>query len=146
MKTCCSEETAKTMAPALIRWGIGLLLFTSGAGKIPKIAGFAQGIASRFEETILPAWMVMPYGYVLPFVELLVGLTLILGLMRNAVLFLAGITFLSLAFGQMLLKGHATVANILVYLFMVAIALFLSKYDRWCVFGGNATKPVSDQA
>jgi hypothetical protein len=69
------------------------------------------------------------------------GILLILGLFRNGTLFVTGLTFISLAFGQILLKQYPTVAIILGYLFMTAVVLFLEEDDRWtlgcCRAGGD---------
>ncbi len=129
-----SNSTAlmRSMGLALLRWGIGLRLLVSGLAKVGDLGGFVNGsILPAFAETILPKWMLVPYAYALPVVELLLGALLILGLFRCVSLFLSGLTFLSLAFGQMLLKQHATVLDILVYLAMTAALLFFGEHDRW---------------
>lgn len=122
----------RSMGLALIRWGLGLRLLVSGAGKIGDLSGFVNGyLLPSFAETILPGWLVAPYGYALPVVELLLGIILILGFFRISALLVSGLTFLSLAFGQMLLQQHATVLDILLYLFLTAVLLFLGEHDRW---------------
>jgi hypothetical protein len=68
-------------------------------------------------------------------VEVLLGVLLILGLCRTCALLLSGVTLISLAFGQILLQQHATVANIFVYILMTAIALWMGEHDRWTLDG-----------
>ena len=131
-KCCCMDP--KTAAPALIRWGLGMLFLVGGIAKVTMLNGFVHGyLAPAFEKTFLPGWLVIAYGYALPFVELALGALLLLGLYRVAALFVTGLTLLSLAFGQMLVQQHATVANIFLYLFLTAVALFLNEYDRWAL-------------
>ena len=132
MKSLCDVNAGKSMGLALLRWGLGLRLLVSGVSKIGDLGGFVNGyILPAFAETILPGWMVAPYGYALPPVELLLGVLLILGLFRNLTLLVTGLTFLSLAFGQMLLQQHSTVLDILLYLFLTTVLLYLGEKDRW---------------
>lgn len=132
MKSLCDVNAGKSMGLALLRWGLGLRLLVSGVSKIGDLGGFVNGyLLPVFKETILPGWMVAPYGYALPPVELLLGMLLILGTFRNLSLLVTGLTFLSLAFGQMLLKQHDTVLSILLYLFMTTVLLYLGEHDRW---------------
>jgi thiosulfate dehydrogenase [quinone] large subunit len=135
------------MGLALMRWGLGLLLLASGLRKLMGLSGFVTGyLVPAFEETILPGWLVTPYGYTLPLVEALLGVLLILGLFRSLTLFVTGLTFLSLAFGQMLLRQNATVANIYLYLTMTGILLYLGEHDRWIVATKSAPETESPTA
>jgi hypothetical protein len=59
---------------------------------------------------------------------------LVLGLCRNVALLIAGLTLISLGFGQMLLQKFDVVAQIMFYLFMTGSVLFLGEYDRWPKF------------
>ncbi len=123
-------------APALLRWALGLLMLTSGIPKLMGLHGFVNGyLIPAFESTFLPGWMIAGYGYALPFVEVLLGLLLILGVCRACTLLLNGLTLLSLAFGQMLIKNHATVGTIFLYVLMTALALWLGEQDTWGLTG-----------
>ena len=118
---------------AIGRWALGLLFFYNGLGKIMGgVGGFVNGyLVPQFSKTFLPPILVTSYGYVLPYVELILGILLIVGIFRNAVLFLAGLTLISLTFGQMLLQQHAVVANNFIYIFLTAIILFMGEFDGW---------------
>ena len=125
-------DTAQAAAPALLRWALGLLMLNSGLSKLGNLGGFVDGyLLPAFAQTPLPAWMVAGYGYALPPVEALLGLLLLLGLCRRGALLLNGVTLLSLAFGQMLLKNHPTVGTIFLYVLMTALALWMDGADRW---------------
>ena len=125
------NELARGLGVALLRWALGLMFLVGGVSKLFGITGFVTGyLAPAFAKTFLPGWMVLAYGYSLPFVETLLGVLLLVGCCRRFSLFVTGITLISLAFGQMLLQGHAIVANIMLYILMTAAALFLQEYDR----------------
>ena len=126
------NEWAKGLGVALVRWALGLMFLVGGVSKLCGLTGFVTGyLAPAFAKTFLPVWMVMAYGYALPFVETLVGVLLLVGCCRKFSLVVAGITLISLAFGQSLLQGFAIVANIMLFILMTAAALFLQEYD-WC--------------
>jgi thiosulfate dehydrogenase [quinone] large subunit len=96
------------------------------------VGGFVNGyLVPAFEKTFLPVVLLKAYGYALPFVEVALGVLLIIGLCRNCTLLLTGLTLISLAFGQMLLQQHATVANIFLYIVLTVVVLFLDEHDSW---------------
>jgi thiosulfate dehydrogenase [quinone] large subunit len=132
MKDECSCIDPRSAGVALMRWGLGFLFLLAGLGKFQNISGFVHGfIMPTFANTIIPEKLLLAYGYTLPFVEVLLGASLLLGIMRNPVLFVSGLTFISLAFGQMLLRKPDVIVQLLTYLFMAAVLLFLDKYDTW---------------
>ena len=134
MKGSCACFDCRSAALALARWGLGILFLVGGISKLFHLSGFVNTyLVPTFANTFLPAGLVTAYGYTLPFVETLLGISLVLGLCRNGALFIAGLTFISLAFGQILLQKFDVVAQILFYLLMTGSVLFLGDYDRWIV-------------
>jgi thiosulfate dehydrogenase [quinone] large subunit len=121
----------KAAALALGRWALGLLFLVAGIGKLRDVSGFATSIVKQFEQTWLPSLLVTIFGYVLPFVELLLGLLLLSGVFRRSVLFATGVLLLHLIFGQIVLMQPQVVFFNFGYLFMTAALLFFSEYDRW---------------
>jgi thiosulfate dehydrogenase (quinone) large subunit len=122
---CCD---ARPWAVALGRWCLGLVLFFFGVGKLPDIGGFAQGMAGQFAKTWLPGGLTVAYGYAIPFLEVILGALLVLGLWRNAVLFSTGLYMITLTFGMVLLKQPA-VFNNFAYTLATAALLFLGEFD-----------------
>jgi hypothetical protein len=135
--SCCSP---KAMAIALARWCVGTILLVAGVGKLAMgVGSFAHVLVPMFEKTWLPTALVTGYGQALPFAETLLGAFLILGLVRNATLFVSGLLFLSLTFGEMALamsgkqESIAVVFQNMVYTFLTAGLLFLHEYDTWII-------------
>lgn len=130
MQTCsCCCGDPRRLASALIRWALGFLFLIGGIGKFTGgVDSFVHGyLVPAFAKTFLPPLLVTAFGYALPFVEVLNGVWLVIGLMRVSALVLTGATLLSLALGQMLLQQNATVANIFIYVLMAAVALSLES-------------------
>ena len=135
---CCDP---KVMAVALARWCIGIILLFAGISKFSMgIGKFAEMIPTMFEKTWLPKALLVPYGYSLPFVELILGAMLILGLFRNASLSVTTLLFISLMFGQFLLaiggdeKAGSGMFQNTVFTFLAAGLLFLHEHDRWTLY------------
>ena len=134
---CCDP---RPWAVALARWCLGMILLIAGLGKFPDVSGFANGLVKQFAETWLPGWLLIPYGYALPFMEVGLGALLLLGLWRNGVLFVAGLLLISLTFGMALLKQPGVVFNNFMFTLAAAAILFLGDYDWWTMGGGKKTK------
>ena len=124
---CCCRADPRRVASALLRWALGLVFLIGGIMKLTSgLEGFVHGyLVPAFAKTPLPPVLVTAYGYTLPFVEVVIGVWLILGVLRIPALALTGATLLSLAFGQILLQQHAIVANIFLYVLMAAVALYM---------------------
>jgi thiosulfate dehydrogenase [quinone] large subunit len=132
---CCRCD-ARACAVALARWVIGVVLLFAGIAKFPGISGFVTYITSQFEKTWLPKALLLPYAYALPFVEVALGVLLLLGIARNAVLFVTGLLFITLTFGQLLLSQPTVFQNAM-YVVVTAAVLFAEAYDHCVVPLGN---------
>lgn len=82
------------------------------------------------ENGFLPAWSVKLYLGALPYAEILIGAGILVAGRNRAPLILAGFLYLSLAFGQMLIGGHSTVADIAIHLGLVVLALRLLEAEE----------------
>lgn len=115
----------------LLRFSLGLLYLVAGLGKvIGGTAGFREYISGQFAKTWLPGFMVVPFGYVIPWAELALGVLLVLGLLRPVALVLGSLLMLALAFGMMVTQNWPTVAANLVYVALYAAALFTTRWDK----------------
>jgi len=115
-----------------------------GLGKVQNPAAFVQYLLSDFQNTWLPKWLLVPYGYAIPFIELGIGILLLLGIARNAVLFFTGLFLITLTFGQIVLQ-KPIVFNNLIYTLAVAALLFLAEYDCWLLPFGNRPRVPEKQ-
>ena len=118
-----------------LRLGIGLLLFFAGLNKFLRdggASGVAEGMLERFADTFLPNVLLVPYVYALPYVEIVVGALLIVGLFSRPSIIFACALLLSLAFGLFVSQSNDTVPKVLNYLLIAAAALwFISRDNRY---------------
>ncbi|MBT0607212.1 MauE/DoxX family redox-associated membrane protein [Aequorivita echinoideorum] len=100
---------------------LGINLFVHGAIRIPKLSGFAEGMAKGFETSPLPEFLVLPFAYILPFVELILGFLLLLGHKTRNSLTASGFLIAILIFGSGIKEDWTAVSTQMVY----AIFIFL---------------------
>lgn len=119
----------------LLQIFLGLRFLAAGLGKFNGPNGLSfqhfysqvmPALSQPFlEKTILPAWMVQLFLGSLPYGEILLGAGILVAGKNRGPLILAGLLYISLAFGQMLIGGHTTVADIAIHLGLVVAALLL---------------------
>jgi thiosulfate dehydrogenase [quinone] large subunit len=129
----CHCAPSEAIAALLLRADLGLVLFFYGLNKFLGQGGLpasVEYIAGGFRETYLPMALVWPFAYVIPFAEVVLGLLLVLGLMTRAALLGAGLLLLALTTGQAILGDPEVVGHNLIYMILVAGALWFSSQDN----------------
>lgn len=146
-KGCClSQCTAETWAFLALRFFLGLRLVTAALGKFAGATGYAfanhheKFVSSQVSvfanDTFLPVFMLKPYLHALPYMEGLIGILLLLGVRNKCALGSAGMLFVSIAFGMMLLppgQGAQAVTSLGIYILLVVSALALVKHNKFSV-------------
>ena len=128
-------------AYGLLRVTLGVIFLFYGVGKfIGGLANFVGGMNQHFSGK-LPAAMVMPFAYAIPFCEVISGLLILLGLFTRVGLTLSGLLLVGLTFGVVTLGDAQTVAHNLQYALINFILLWLVDLNRYSldgVFAGRA--------
>ena len=95
------------IAYAILRLTFGVNLGFRGLVRITVngLDAFSAGLAGQFESTWIPVSAVSAFGHVVPFVEVAIGLMLILGLFTRPALVIGGLMMTSLTFGTMFLQN-----------------------------------------
>ena len=111
-----TRHTDAQLAYALFRFSFGMNMAMHGASRILTGVGqFATKTVSEFAHTVLPSAVVWPFAAALPFVELAVGLLLVLGLFTRIALVLGSLLMAALAFGTALRSDWGVLGTQLVY-------------------------------
>lgn len=79
----------------------------------------------------LPAFMVMPFAYVLPFGEVAAGLLIVLGLFTRLGLIISGLLLVGLRFGMVILGQPPTAAHNLQYALVNFVLLWFSDLNGY---------------
>jgi thiosulfate dehydrogenase (quinone) large subunit len=126
-----NPQTHKALAYGTFRFALGIAELMHGLVRLPILAGFAASMTKQFEGTILPAWLVYSFGCLLPFLEALIGLSLISGFFTRWTLVVASLLMSSLMFGTCLRSDWTTVGLQMIYVLAFFLALFFLEYNHY---------------
>lgn len=131
--------SAETWAVLALRLFLSLLFITASLGKFSSegILSFSNyyhstipNLIGSFDNTLLPRFLVAPYVYAIAYVEMILGILLLLGVKTKYALALIAATLVSLAFGRMCQGEHQGVASIAIYLLVNAAALYFVRHNK----------------
>jgi thiosulfate dehydrogenase [quinone] large subunit len=119
----------RTLAYALTRIAYGIIFLFYGIGKFRGgLSNFVGGMNQQFSGK-LPAAMVMPFAYFIPFAETISGALIVLGLFTRAGLTLSGVLLIGLTFGVVILGQAPTVAHNLQYVLLNFVLLWVVDFN-----------------
>ena len=123
----------REIAYALLRVTMGVIFLFYGIGKfMGGVGNFVGGMNQRFSGK-LPAAMVMPFAYAIPFCEVAAGALILFGLFTRLGLTLSGLLLIGLTFGTVMLGDAPTVAHNLQYALVNFALLWLVDLNRYSV-------------
>jgi thiosulfate dehydrogenase [quinone] large subunit len=128
-----NERIYDHIGTLLVRLFLGAMFLMAGLGKLPNLPGFYQYIEKEFGNTFLAGPLLTLFSHTLPFVELTLGVLLVLGLMTRPTLVVTALTLLVLFFGKLVAKDMATTASIALYFLIALYALRHSESDKFSV-------------
>ncbi|BDA79052.1 hypothetical protein LPTSP3_g19820 [Leptospira kobayashii] len=135
------EINGLQIASLLMRLAIGANLLAHGLVRVgSKYESFQIWINNLFASSILPGVIVKPMGYLIPPLELALGVTLLLGFQIKWSLTIASLLMCSLIFGMCLLEKWEIVGIQMIY--MICYFLLLTNLSHQIfsldnLFGGN---------
>ena len=124
----------KHCAYALMRISFGLIFMVTGIEKLvmgPNV--FADKLVGQFSNTGLPLELVRVFGAILPFVEVVAGVLIALGIFTMAGLSLAALLLMALTFGMLMLKETAVVAQNLLYSLTSFFLIFYLEFNAFAL-------------
>jgi thiosulfate dehydrogenase (quinone) large subunit len=126
-----NPQAHKALAYGTFRFALGIAELMHGLVRLPILAGFAANMAKQFEGTILPGWFVYSFGCVLPFLEALIGLSLIFGFFTRGTLVAGSLLMSSLLFGTCLRSDWTTAGLQMIYVLAFFLALFFLEHNHY---------------
>ena len=122
------------VAYALLRAIIGINLAVHGISRL--LAGphaFAASLVVMFHATFLPAWSLMAFGLVLPWIEAALGLLILFGAATRYALIAASLTILVLTFGSTLRQDWESAGLQLIYAAIYSALLAFRRENAYSV-------------
>ena len=121
----------REIAYSLVRITYGVIFVTTGAAKfLLGLSNFVGGMNQRFSGK-LPAALVMPFAFAIPFCEVIAGTLILIGLFTRVGLVVTGLLLIGLTFGVTWLGDTATVAHNLQYVLVNFVLLWFVEFNRY---------------
>lgn len=117
----------------LLRLTVGASMLGHGLVRLPKLSGFSQWMVNSFAKSMLPQAMVLPFSYVLPVAEFLIGLLLVTGLCTRAALVAGGIVMALLVFGTAMIENWDAIPSQLIHAAFFALLLQFIGSNRFAL-------------
>ncbi|HEY9261772.1 DoxX family membrane protein [Chitinophaga sp.] len=117
----------------LLRLSVAASMFGHGLVRLPKLNGFSAWMVKSFEKSMLPDLLVVPFSYVLPIAEFIIGLLLILGLFTRVSLIGGGLVMIALLFGTAMIENWDAIPSQLIHAVFFAGLLAFIQYNTIAV-------------
>ena len=121
--------THKQLAYFLAKITLGINFFIHGLVRLPKLENFAGGVVRGFESSMLPKILVMPVAYVIPFIELILGTMILLGILSRKALTAAAIFMIFLIAGSAFKEDWGAVGTQMLYALYIFFLIFYLEND-----------------
>src|SRR5437762_11576354 len=133
----------REIAYALTRITYGVIFLFYGIGKfMGGLSNFVGGMNQQFSGK-LPAFMVMPFAYAIPFCETISGVLIVLGLFTRLGLTLSGLLLIGLTFGVVMLGHPDVVAHNLIYVLVNFVLLWFADLNSFSADQLIGRKPAA---
>ncbi|WNG48129.1 DoxX family membrane protein [Archangium minus] len=139
MKLSTSPEDTSLPVPGLtnamagyflLRLSLGINILGHGLVRIGNPGAFADALVQLFAHTWLPSPLVRLFALLLPFIELILGVLLTLGLLTRAALFAGGLVMVSLIFGTALRSDWETLGLQMIYAALYSALMATAHVNR----------------
>ncbi|MGO4292775.1 DoxX family membrane protein [Chitinophaga sp. RAB17] len=117
----------------LLRLTVAASMFGHGLVRLPKLNGFSAWMVKSFEKSMLPNLLVVPFSYVLPIAEFIIGLLLLLGLFTRGSLIGGSVVMIVLIFGTAMIENWEAIPTQLIHAVFFAGLLAFIQYNTIAV-------------
>ena len=121
------------LAFLLARITLGINLFLHGFVRIPKLEVFVNGLTQGFEGTMLPLVLVTIVAYAIPFIEVVLGIFILLGIYSKKALAAAAIFIMLLITGCAFKEDWSAISTQMLYALFIFFLLKNLEYEVWTV-------------
>ncbi len=116
----------------IIRLPIAMSFLGHGLVRIPKLQAFSNWMVQEMEPSGIPSILLIPYSYILPFAEALLGVLLILGYKPRYTIAASIILITTLIFGSSMIENWGAIQAQLVHAICLIFLLWLyEKNERY---------------
>lgn len=128
-----TKQKTLELAYLILRLTMGVNMLTHGIARMLNLDGFNTWMIGQFSKTILPEFMVSISSYLIPFVELIIGILLILGLFTSRTLLVGALLIVALVFGSGLQENWNIMSSQMIYAIFFFILSYLIELNRYSI-------------
>lgn len=119
----------KVTGYTLLRVGIGVSLVAHAVPALLHLPDFVDRVRGMFAPLRLPAWMVVPFAWLIPPVEVALGTLTVLGVWTRLVIAASGVWMIALLAGSNVLERPDLVLPGLIYLVVYFLLLQFAELN-----------------
>ncbi|SUX43471.1 MauE/DoxX family redox-associated membrane protein [Chryseobacterium indoltheticum] len=113
-----------------LRLPIAISLAGHGLVRLPKLQTFTEGMVKSMEKSAIAEALITPFGYVLPFLEAIIGISLLIGFKPKLTIYSAIALMSILILGSSSIENWSAIeAQLLHSLYLFALLWFYLKYS-----------------
>ncbi len=113
-----------------LRLPIATSLAGHGLVRLPKLQTFTEGMIKSMEKSAIPEALITAFGYVLPFLEAIIGICLLIGFKPKLTIYSAFALMSILILGSSSIENWSAIeAQLLHSLYLFALLWFYLKYS-----------------
>ena len=112
-----------------LRVAMGMAMLTHGAARVGHIPAFVESTVKMFASSVLPAEAVRIFAWSVSPVELLIGVSALLGLATRLGLLFGALWMAILIFGSALIENYSVVGIQLIYAVIFSLLLTNVRYN-----------------
>jgi thiosulfate dehydrogenase [quinone] large subunit len=139
-----ANKLDRALACLLLRLTLGLNIALHGITRIflGGLTSFVNATLTQFQSTPLPVWQVRAFATAIPFLEVLIGVLLFVGLWTRWALSAGALLMMALVFGTALRSEWNLLFLQMFYSFLYFLLLMCRQYDSFSIDGlrGNGLR------
>lgn len=114
-----------------LRLPVAISLLGHGLVRIPKLEIFSNWMVSTMEKSLIPEFILVPFGYILPFAEAIIGVLLLINFKTKETLYAALVLMTILIFGSCSIENWAAIEAQLLHAVYLVILFWLN--EKHCI-------------
>ena len=128
-------DVDRALATLLLRVTLGVNILLHGLTRtvLGSLAGFVNNTVTQFQKTALPEWQVRAFATAIPFLEIAIGVLLVVGLAKRWSLVAGALLMAELVLGTALRSDWTLLELQMFYCLLYFILLMCQRWDAYSV-------------
>ena len=127
------KATPQQSALALLRIAMGINFLGHGLVRFSMLDSFRDWMATTFQDSLIPAWLVTIWGSILPFLEFGIGLLLVLGLFTYRASIAGALVIIILLLGSTLIENWDWAGMQMIYALCFYFIINNTDQNHWSI-------------